>query len=270
MDWWMKDNIAFYPRNIAPSKGDPGGNYQQTKEGYNMTELVKLENIDIGYENSTFVDSVNLVIESNEFWGVLGPNGSGKSTLLKTILKLIPPVSGKLRLNDNLTFGYVPQYEKFDPIFPVSVYEIVSMGRYSRVRAGKRLSRSDINVIERSIEKAGISHLKNRPIRSLSGGEKQRTLLARSIAGEPDLLVLDEPTASVDIKGETEIMELVKKIQSERKLAVVMVSHFLNTVSEYSDHIILIDKDNKVFHAGKKAEILKKESLDKLFGLNLN
>jgi len=235
-----------------------------------MTELIKFENAAIGYEGSTFIDCINLAIESNEFWGILGPNGSGKTTLLKTILKLIPPVSGKLLLNDNLTFGYVPQSEKFDPIFPMSVYEIVSMGRYSRVKAGKRLSESDINVINRSIEKAGISHLKNRSFRSLSGGEKQRTLLARSIAGEPDLLVLDEPTASVDIKGETEIMELVRKIQSERKLAVVMVSHFLNTVSEYSDHLILIDKDNNIFHAGEKSEVLEKESLDKFFGLNLN
>ena len=235
-----------------------------------MAELIKLENAGIGYDGSTFIDRINFAICSNEFWGILGPNGSGKSTLLKTILKLIPPVSGKLLLYENLTFGYVPQYEKFDPIFPVSVYEIVSMGRYSRVKAGRRLSESDINVIDRSIDKAGISHLKNRPFRSLSGGEKQRTLLARSIAGEPDLLVLDEPTASVDIKGETEIMELVKKIQSERKLAVVMVSHFLNTVSEYSDHLILIDKDNNIFHAGEKSDVLEKESLDKFFGLNLN
>jgi len=235
-----------------------------------MTELIKFENAGIGYEGSMFIDCINFTIKPNEFWGVLGPNGSGKTTLLKTVLKLIPQVSGKLLLNENLIYGYVPQHEKFDPIFPISVYEIVSMGRYSRVRAGKRLSESDINVIERSIDKAGISHLKNRPFRSLSGGEKQRTLLARSIAGEPDLLVLDEPTASVDIKGETEIMELVKKIQSERKLAVVMVSHFLNTVSEFSDHLILIDKDNKVFHAGEKADVLEKESLDKFFGLNLN
>ena len=234
-----------------------------------MTELIRLQNVDIGYENRTFIDSINLVIESNEFWGVLGPNGSGKTTLLKTILKLIQPVSGSLLLKENLVFGYVPQYENFDPIFPISVNEIVSMGRYSRVKPGRRLSESDIEIIEQSIEKIGISHLMHRPFRSLSGGEKQRALLARSIAGEPDLLVLDEPTASVDIKGEAEIMELVKKIQSEKKLAILMVSHFLNTVSEFSDHLILIDKDNQIFHAGEKTEVLKKESLDRFFGLNI-
>ncbi len=93
-------------------------------------------------------------------------------------------------------------------------------------------------------------------------------MLARALTGEPDLLVLDEPTASVDIKGETEIMELVKKIQGEGRLAVIMVSHFLHTVSEYSDHLILIDKDSNFFKAGDKAEILKEESLNKFFGLS--
>jgi len=179
-------------------------------------------------------------------------------------------VSGNIVFNNELVFGYVPQNEKFDPIFPISVYELVSMGRYSRVKPGSRISQTDKSLIEKSIESAGISHLKDRTFRSLSGGEKQRALLARAIAGEPNILVLDEPTASVDIKGEAQIMDLVKNIQTESELAVLMVSHFLNTVSEFSDHIILVDKDNKIFQAGTKSEVLKKESLDKFFGLNLN
>ncbi len=235
-----------------------------------MTELIKLENVAIGYENTAMLDSISLKVESNQFWGVLGPNGSGKTTLLKTILNLLTAVSGDLVWNDKLVLGYVPQNEKFDSIFPISVEEIVSMGRYSRVGPGSKLSKTDIEIVEKSIESVGISNLKVRTFRSLSVGEKQRTLLARAIAGEPDLLVLDEPTASVDIKGETEIMELVKKIQSESKVAVLMVSHFINTVSEYSDHLILIDKDNNFFEAGDKSEIIKRESLDKFFGLSLN
>jgi len=235
-----------------------------------MKNLIKLDNVAIGYEKEVFVDSINLSIECNQFWGVLGPNGSGKTTLLKTILNLISPVSGNIVFNNELVFGYVPQNEKFDPIFPISVYELVSMGRYSRVKPGSRISQTDKSLIEKSIESAGISHLKDRTFRSLSGGEKQRALLARAIAGEPNILVLDEPTASVDIKGEAQIMELVKNIQTESELAVLMVSHFLNTVSEFSDHIILVDKDNNIFQAGTKSEVLKKESLDKFFGLNLN
>jgi zinc transport system ATP-binding protein len=235
-----------------------------------MKNLIKFENVSIGYGKEVFADSVNLAVDPNQFWGVLGPNGSGKTTFLKTLLNLIPPVSGQISLKNTLVFGYVPQSEKFDPIFPISVMELVSMGRYSRVKPGRRLSKNDKDMIELSIEKIGLSNLRYRPFRSLSGGEKQRALLARSIAGEPDLLVLDEPTASVDIKGEAEIMELVKKIQTERSLAVIMVSHFLHTVSEYSDHLILIDKDANIFHAGEKSEVLKKESLDNLFGLRPN
>lgn len=235
-----------------------------------MTDLIKLENVEIGYERSGLMDSINLAIDSNQFWGILGPNGSGKTTLLKTMLSLLPPISGKISLEHSLVFGYVPQNEKFDPIFPISACEIVSMGRYSRVKPGKRLTLLDREIVTKSLDSVGVSHLKDRTFRSLSGGEKQRTLLARAIAGEPDVLVLDEPTASVDIKGEAEIMELVKKIQAESKVAVLMVSHFLNTVSEYSDHLILIDKDSNIFQAGTKAEILKHDSLDKFFGLNLN
>ncbi len=235
-----------------------------------MTELIKLENVAIGYEQGPFVDLINLSIEKNQFWGVLGPNGSGKTTLLKTILNLIPPASGTVFFHNELVFGYVPQNEKFDPIFPISVCEMVSMGRYSRVKPGRRLSEIDNEIVMRSMDSAGISHLKDRTFRSLSGGEKQRTLLARAIAGEPNMLVLDEPTASVDIKGEAQIMELVRNVQTESKLAVLMVSHFLKTVSEFSDHLILIDKDSNTFHSGTKIEVLQKESLYKFFGLNLN
>jgi len=235
-----------------------------------MTELIKLENVAIGYEQDPFVDFINLSIEKNQFWGVLGPNGSGKTTLLKTILNLISPVSGTVFFHNELVFGYVPQNEKFDPIFPISVCEMVSMGRYSRIKPGRRLSNIDNEIVMRSMDSAGVSHLKDRTFRSLSGGEKQRTLLARAIAGEPNMLVLDEPTASVDIKGEAQIMELVRNVQTESKLAVLMVSHFLKTVSEFSDHLILIDKDSSTFHSGTKIEVLQKESLDKFFGLNLD
>lgn len=235
-----------------------------------MTNLIKLENLTIGYEKKALLKTSDISIDSGQFWGVLGPNGSGKSTLLKTILGLIHPLAGQVNSKKGIVLGYVPQSEKFDPIFPVSVYELVSMGRYSRVSPGKRLGMRDREAIERSIEKAGISHLSNRKFRSLSGGEKQRSLLARAIAGEPDILVLDEPTAAVDIKGEAQIMSLVKDIKKESGLAVLMVSHFLNTISAFSDHIILIDKDKELFQAGEKSEILNSENLSAFFGLNLD
>ena len=232
-----------------------------------MANLIRLEDVTIGYENKGILGPINLAIENGQFWGILGQNGGGKSTLLKTLLGLLPTVSGDVKSADGIVFGYVPQSEKFDPIFPVSVGEIVSMGRYVRVRPGKKLTVSDMDQITRSLEKTGILHLKDRTFRSLSGGEKQRSLLARAIAGEPDVLVLDEPTASVDVKGEVQIMELVQKIRSDDGLTVLMVSHFLNTITKYADRIILIDKDSGYFKAGGKSEVLTNHNLITFFGL---
>ncbi|MEW6145629.1 MAG: metal ABC transporter ATP-binding protein [Thermodesulfobacteriota bacterium] len=233
-----------------------------------MRNLIELEDATIGYENKGILGPINLAIEKGRFWGILGPNGSGKSTLLRTVLGLLPPVSGHVKTADGTVFGYVPQSEKFDPIFPVSVDEMVSMGRYVRVRAGKKLTSSDLGHVTRALEKTGALHLRDRTFRSLSGGEKQRALLARAIAGEPDVLVLDEPTASVDMKGEAQIMELVGSIRSDDGLTVLMVSHFLNTVGKYADRIMLIDKDSGYFEAGDKAEILTDDNLNKFFGIN--
>ena len=232
-----------------------------------MRSLIRLEEVIIGYENRGILGAISLSVDSGQFWGILGQNGGGKSTLLKTILGLLPPVSGKIESQHGIVFGYVPQNEKFDPIFPVSVEEIVSMGRYSRVTAGKKLSKEDREIVMMSMDKVGIRHLRGRTFRSLSGGEKQRALLARAIAGEPDLLVLDEPTASVDVRGEAQIMELVQKIRSDDGLTVLMVSHFLNTVTNYADMIILIDKDSGYFRAGGRSDVLTEENLNKFFGL---
>lgn len=235
-----------------------------------MSHLLEIENLTIGYDKKGFLRITDLAFDRDQFWGILGPNGSGKSTLLKTILSLLPPVEGSVKSDNGLVFGYVPQNEHFDPIYPVSVVELVSMGRFSRVPAGSKLSIRDNEVILDSLEKVGISHLKKRTFRSLSGGEKQRALLARAIAGEPDILVLDEPTASVDMKGEAQIMSLVKSIKERNGLSVLMVSHFLNTISAFSDHIILIDKDNDFFQAGDKVNILSSENLSAFFGLDLD
>ena len=232
-----------------------------------MNSLIKLEDVVIGYENKGILSSLGLDVGEGQFWGILGQNGGGKSTLLKTILGLLPPVAGRITSHDGIVFGYVPQNEKFDSIFPISVEETVSMGRYSRVQAGVRLGGADMEQVIASMDKVGIGHLKDRTFRSLSGGEKQRALLARAIAGEPDVLVLDEPTASVDVRGEAQIMELVQKIRSDDGLTVLMVSHFINTITSYADMIILIDKDCDYFRAGARSEVMTEENLDKFFGL---
>lgn len=232
-----------------------------------MSDLIRLEGVTIGYENRGILSSLDLSVKERQFFGILGPNGGGKSTLLKTLLGLIPPVAGRVEIKPGVVFGYVPQSEKFDPIFPVSAQEIVKMGRYARVPAGRGLAKADREHVLKALEKVGLGHLERRTFRSLSGGEKQRALLARAIAGDPDILVLDEPTASVDMKGEAEIMELVEAIRRQDGTAVVMVSHFLDTVAKYADSIVLIDKERGLFRTGGKSEMLRRDILTDFLGL---
>ncbi|HWP93689.1 MAG TPA: metal ABC transporter ATP-binding protein [Thermodesulfobacteriota bacterium] len=237
----------------------------------NLPYLVKLEDVAIGYDKTGFLDSINLSIQHGQFWGIIGPNGGGKTTLLKTIVRLIPPVAGKVHYREGkpLIFGYVPQREKFDHIFPISVAEFVAMGRYIRIPVGRSIKKEDRKIVSYCLEQVEIPHLKDRPFRSLSGGEKQRSLIAHALAGEPDVLILDEPTASMDIKGETAIMELIEKIKEKDNLTVLMVSHFLNKVAEFADHVVVVDKDSGVFSAGTTAEVLRDETLSRIFGLDL-
>ncbi|MCI0454451.1 MAG: metal ABC transporter ATP-binding protein [Candidatus Dadabacteria bacterium] len=237
----------------------------------NIPFLIKLENLAIGYDKRALLDSINLSIADAQFWGIIGPNGGGKTTLIKTILGLIPPIEGKLSYGEGkpLTFGYVPQRENFDRIFPISVGELVVMGRYGRIPLGSGIKKEDWRIAMECLEKVEIPHLRNHTLRSLSGGEKQRALLARAFSGEPDVLILDEPTASVDIKGETTIMELIGKIKKENGLTVIMVTHFLNTVARFADHAVLIDKDSGIFRAGTIKEVFVKENLNRIFGLDI-
>jgi ABC-type Mn2+/Zn2+ transport system ATPase subunit len=233
--------------------------------------LIKLEDIVIGYDKRGLLDSIDLTIQNGQFWGIVGPNGGGKTTLLKTILGLIPTVKGKVQYGKNhpLIFGYVPQRENIDHIFPISVSEFVAMGRYIRIPVGRRVKKEDRRIVTECLRKVEIPNLRNRSFRSLSGGEKQRTLLAHALAGEPDILILDEPTASMDIKGETAIMELIGKIREKDNLTVLMVSHFLNIVAKFADHVVVIDKDSNIFRAGTMEEVFNDETLSRLFGLDV-
>lgn len=232
--------------------------------------IVNFDNVGIGYEKRPILSrKIDISIRKEEFWGIIGPNGGGKSTFLKTVLGLIPAVSGLVSYEYNPVFGYVPQFSTFDDIFPFSVKDFVAMGRYSRIPVGGSIKKKDWDKIMECIERVDIKHLVNRPFRSLSGGEKQRALLARSIAGYPDILILDEPTASVDWKGEAEIMSLIAGIRKDSKFSVMMVSHYLDTVKKYSEKVILIDKDKNIFQYGTNNELINSSNLSNLFGIDI-
>lgn len=218
--------------------------------------VAELKNVSIGYEGKSIIEGISMRITRGDLIGFVGPNGGGKTTLVKTLLGLIPPVRGSLAYTDGITFGYVPQNSSFDSIFPLSVQEVIRMGTYARVPFTRSPAAEDMQKVHEAADRLGIKHLIDRPFRSLSGGEKQRALIARAIVSEPDLMVLDEPTASVDLKGESEIMSLISEMKTSKQFTIIIVSHYIASLVHHAEKITMIDKDRNFFLFEDKAVAL--------------
>ena len=218
---------------------------------------IKLEGVWVNFNGAVIIEDVNLTIEAGRYVGILGPNGAGKSTLLKVILGLIRPQRGsvrvfgespeKLRHHGNV-MGYLPQRPLGNPRFPVTVLDVVLMGRYGRIGLFKRPRREDRDLARGRLEDLGIPHLANRLIGDLSGGEQQRVFIARALVGEPELLLLDEPTASVDPAMQTEFYEILEDLK--QRMAIVLVSHDISAISIYVDKIACLNC--QLFYHGSK------------------
>src|SRR5437773_1966609 len=196
-----------------------------------MSKLIIFEKAELGYGRRVVLRDIDFDVAAGDFLGIVGPNGAGKTTLLKAILGLIKPISGNVQTPaGGLRIGYVPQRESVDTLFPLTVMDIVLMGRYSRLGPFARPRTADREIAVRSIEHVGISHLTHRAYPNLSGGQKQRCLIARALAGEPNLLILDEPTNGMDLPSEKAIMDLIQHLHDVDGITVLMVSHLLNTV----------------------------------------
>ena len=205
----------------------------------------------VAYNGHPVLEDVNLDIAENTCVGILGPNGAGKSTLLKVILGLLAPTRGEVlvfgadprqaRSQGNL-IGYLPQRPLANPRFPVSVLDVVLMGRYGRIGLGRRPTREDRDAALAHLTRLGIPHLAHRPIGEVSGGEQQRVFIARALAVNPRLVVLDEPTISLDACSQDEVYDLVKKLKDELNLTVIMVSHDIGAVASHVDDIICLNR----------------------------
>lgn len=211
-----------------------------------MTSAVILDQIDFSYQDALVLKGVSFVVEDGQFVGIIGPNGGGKTTLLKLILGFLKPKSGSITVfgSDPIEarryMAYVPQSLRFDKQFPISVGELVLAGRLSRLPWYGIFSKEDREAAMKALEKVGLPHLYNRPFGSLSGGQAQRVLIARALASEPRLLILDEPTASVDAQAEGEIYALLKQLQGE--ITILMVTHNLQAAIELVDKVVCVQQ----------------------------
>jgi zinc transport system ATP-binding protein len=211
---------------------------------------VKLDGVWVNFNGATILEDVNLEIEAGRYVGILGPNGAGKSTLLKVILGLIHPGRGEVRvfgqdparLRYGDMVGYLPQRPLGNPRFPVTALDVVLMGRYGRIGLLKRPRQPDRELALSRLTDLGIPHLAHRLIGDLSGGEQQRVFIARALCVEPRLLVLDEPTVSLDACVQDEIFVLINSLKEKLNLTVLVVSHDIGGVAHHVDDVVCINR----------------------------
>ncbi len=228
------------------------------------TKIIELKNVTVGYSKNIVLEDVNLDIFNNDFIAIVGPNGTGKTTLIHVILKKLKVLKGEVLYYNKISFGYVPQIATVEEIFPFSVYEVIKMGLYHKLRFLNKKSVEDI--LNEVLDYFGLESFKEKNFRELSGGLKRRVLLARALCSNPDVLVLDEPTTNLDIISEHTTMQLIKKIYQEKHKTILLATHHINTVINYAEKFCFI-KDKKLDVCRK--ENLTEKHLKELFETNL-
>lgn len=233
-----------------------------------MENIMEIRGLNVSYQDKLVLKDINLDIPKNTRCAIIGPNGAGKSTLIKAVLELIKRNSGDVKiLGKSLkeitkNIAYVPQKDSVNWDFPITVFDVVMMGRYAHLPVGKKPTAEDKKAVIEAIKEMGMEEFKDRQISQLSGGQKQRVFLARALAQEVDLYILDEPLTGVDIKTEDIIATKFKELQDKGK-TVIAVHHNLFTLDKYFDYLVILNEDIKV--AGYLDKVNTKENVDKAF-----
>jgi len=232
-------------------------------------QAIEVHNLTVSYDGRPVLWDIDLNLEAGKIIGIIGPNGSGKTTLLKTIMGLIKSSSGFVKVFgkslDEMRerVAYVPQRESVDWDFPASVLDVVLMGRYRNYNLFKRTNKTDLEIANKSIEKVGLTEYKNRQISQLSGGQQQRVFIARALAQQADLYLMDEPFVGVDAATESAILLLLQEMKAQGK-TVLIIHHDLQTVSDYFDYLVLLN--TRLIARGIPQEVLTKENLSNAYG----
>jgi len=240
-------------------------------------EVVRVNNISFSYGLDFKLKDVSLSVDRGDVVVLLGPNGCGKTTLLKCINALLRPDEGTVCIDGRDAFkmdrndlaqlvGYVPQVHS--PPFPYTVIDVVLMGRVSRLGIFQQPSRRDYAKTEEALALVGLSRLKDRPYTQISGGERQLALIARAIAQEPKVLLLDEPTAHLDFKNQLMILRMVKRVAKDKGLGVVMSLHDPNHALLFSDYVALMG-DGVVTAFGRPDEVVTAANIKNVYGMEI-
>ncbi|MBI3328751.1 MAG: ABC transporter ATP-binding protein [Nitrospinae bacterium] len=228
--------------------------------------VLECQNVWVHRGDKYVLRAIDFAVPQGSVFGLIGPNGGGKTTLLKVALKLLEPARGEVRLfgkrweehpSPGPSVGYTPQHHMHLPQFPVSVRQVVRMGRYGKAGLAHPLTPADKAVVERCLELVGMEAFANRPIDELSGGQKQRVFIARALAGEPQLLLLDEPTAGVDSAARNQFYELLRELQQRLGLTVMLATHDIGMVLKYCRLVGCLNETLTVHDTGDRASLLR-------------
>jgi iron complex transport system ATP-binding protein len=242
-----------------------------------MKKSVDITNLSFAYRNNPVLNNLSFSVSEGEFFIIIGPNGSGKTTLMKLISGILKTKIGKLKVfNQPLkeykrkdlakTIALVPQMAA--PDFPFTVTELVLMGRSPHLNVLGLEQEKDLEIAQNAMAFTEVEHLAHRKIDQLSGGECQRVFIARAICQEPKIILLDEPTASLDLAHQVKVMDLMEKLKNEMGFTIIMVSHDVNLAAMYSDRILML-KAGEIVNIGKPDEILTLQILKETYGCRL-
>ena len=241
-----------------------------------MNPAIRTENLAFAYKDKSVLDGVSLSIERGEMVGILGPNGSGKTTLLK-VFSAVLRGRGEVKLNGrsietygkrelSRLFAMVPQESQV--LFPYTVAEIVLMGRASYHSPLALEGKRDLEVARVSMELTDCLSLSDRYLHELSGGEKQRVIIARALAQEPQILLLDEPSAFLDLKHQVQVFQIIRKLNRERGLTIVAALHDLNLAALFFPRLVML-RDGRIYRDGSPREVLTEKTIDEVYGIRV-
>ncbi|KUG26718.1 zinc abc transporter, atp-binding protein znuc [hydrocarbon metagenome] len=227
-------------------------------------KAIEVKNLFFRYEDLPVLEDINFEVDEKDFVGIIGPNGGGKTTLIKILVGLLKSQQGTVNIFGkpvsvmNHLIGYVPQNFNFDSSFPISVIDVAKMGRINQSKKFKN-SAEDQLIAEECLKKVDMFEMKDKLIGNLSGGQKQRVLIARALSAEPKILILDEPTASIDSKAGLNFYELLHNLNEE--MTIIMISHDIGVISQYVEKIACLNK-KLVFHDSKE---ISREMLEQTY-----